>query len=175
MRQYSLKRIPYRRIENSWKFLLILLYFYRCLMAVVAENFISQFTLLGDAETYQKSYFFIFTSDIPIRRDELFEVGRTFSTLITETVGAIFHLIFFGNIILIDIGFQTLAFFGIYKFFISIEGKPRIFLFLLLLTPSFTLWSSIAGKEAIIVFFVGIICANIVKILNIIVINIMVE
>ena len=95
MRQYSLKRIPYRRIENSWKFLLILLYIYRCLMAVVAENFISQFTLLGDAETYQKSYFFIFTSDIPIRRDELFEVGRTFSTLITETVGAIFHLIFF--------------------------------------------------------------------------------
>ena len=37
---------------------------------------------------------------------------------------------------------------------------------MLLLTPSFTLWSSIAGKEAIIVFFVGIICANIVKILN---------
>ena len=88
------------------------------------------------------------------RFDELLSVGTRYSTKITETIGAVFHHITFGSPTLIDIGFQTIAFIGIFKMLVAVDGKTRRFLALLIMTPSFNIWSSVAAKEALIVFFV---------------------
>jgi len=146
-----------------WRSLFIFLFVYRCSMSVIGELFIARLTQLGDSESYQHSIFTITDVILDIRGDEIFTVGRYYSTKITESVGALFHLLFFGNYILIDIGFQTIAFIGIYKFLTSLDQRSRLFLFLLVLTPSFNIWSSIASKEPLVVFFVGVLCANIVN------------
>jgi len=48
----------------------------------------------------------------------------------------------------------------------SVDAETRTYLYLLLITPSFTIWSSVAGKEAILVGVTGIIAAYLVDLFN---------
>ncbi len=132
-------------------------------MSVVGELVVTRFTTLGDTNQYQRSTLTIFDLERELSFGKLFEDGRYFATIVTETLGGIFHALLFGNAILIDIGFQTIAFIGIYKFLMAVPMTERRILAIFVLTPSFNLWSSVAAKEPLIVFFIGVICAYLVK------------
>lgn len=151
------------RISIGWGVFFVFLFFYRCGMSVLGELVVARLTALGDAGQYQQSSFTILQLTQAFSVAEIFDLGRVYSTKITESFGAALHLLLFGNPILIDIGFQTVAFIGIFKFINAVEGTTRRYLALLMLTPSFNLWSSVAAKEALIVFFVGVLCAYLVR------------
>ena len=142
----------------SWRLFLGLFYLYRCVMAVAGELVIRRLTTLGDASTYQRSVL------LDLSASE-FQTGgqltglRQVGTLITLGVGGTFNIIFAGNPILINIGFQTIAFIGIVKLLNCCDDWLKRRLALLLLFPSFNLWSSVASKEAIVVFLVCVISA----------------
>ena len=87
---------------------------------------------------------------------------RVLSTQLTEALGAVLHFLFLGDAILISIGFQTIAFVGIVVFLRAVEPKLRVPLTLLTMLPSFTVWSSIASKEAIVVGALGILSAYVI-------------
>jgi hypothetical protein len=150
-------------MSRSWRIFFVLLFFYRCAMSVVGELIVVRFTSLGDSNQYQKRYFTIFDQSRDFAFGSLIEDGRYYSTILTETLGAVFHALLFGNPILIDLCFQTIAFIGIYKFLMAVPNAERRYLALLVLTPSFNLWSSVAAKEPLLVFFVGVVCAYLVK------------
>lgn len=132
-------------------------------MSVLGELVVARLTSLGDSSQYQRSVISILEISQAFSFDDIFSIGRVYSTPITESVGAIFYFLFFGNPILIDIGFQSIAFIGIFKFLTAVDGTARRYLALLVLTPSFNIWSSVAAKEALIVFFIGIISAYLVR------------
>lgn len=150
-------------ITVGWGVFFTFLYLYRCGMSVLGELVVGRLTSLGDATRYQRGNFTIADLVPAFSVGEMFDLGRVYSTVITETVGAIFHLFSFGNPILIDIGFQSIAFIGIFKLLTVVEGETRRYLALLILTPSFNIWSSVAAKESLIVFFVSILCAYLVR------------
>ena len=151
------------RITVGWGVFFVLLFFYRCGMSVLGELVVARLTSLGDATRYQRGNFTILELTQAFSVAEMFNIGRVYSTAITEMIGAFFHLISFGSPIVIDIGFQTIAFVGIFKLLTAVDGRARRYLALLVLTPSFNIWSSVAAKEALIVFFVGILCAYLIR------------
>jgi hypothetical protein len=150
-------------VNISWRSFFVLLFFYRCGMSVVGETIIARLTTLGDSSQYQAGGFSFSEFVVSFSLSDIFDIGRVYSTLLTEMVGAVFSLLFFGDPILIDIGFQSIAFVGIFKLLMAVDGWNRKCLALLMLTPSFNLWSSIASKEALLVFFVGVVSAYFVK------------
>jgi hypothetical protein len=151
------------RITTWWGAFLTFLFIYRCGMAVLGELVVARLTSLGDSSQYQRSVLTVLQISDAFSVGEIFTLGRVYSTPITESIGAIFHMLFLGNPILIDIGFQSIAFVGIYKFLTAVDGTARRYLALLVLTPSFNIWSSIAAKEALIVFFTGVVSAYLVR------------
>lgn len=151
------------RLSVGWGVFFVFLYLYRCGMSVLGELVVTRLTSLGDAGLYQQNKFAIIETTRSLGASQIFDMGKTYSTAITQTVGAIFHSVSFGNPILIDFGFQTIAFVGIFKFITAVEGVTRKYLAVLMLTPSFNLWSSVAAKEALVVFFVGALCAFFVR------------
>ena len=132
-------------------------------MAVLGELVIARLTELGDADQYQRSVFTVLELTQIFSIGEVFYIGRVYSTALTESLGALFHILLFGNSILIDIAFQTIAFVGIFKFLVAVDATTRRYLAILILTPSFNLWSSIAAKEALIVLFVGVLGAYLIR------------
>ncbi len=132
-------------------------------MSIIGETVIIKLTTLGDSSQYQAGGFDFSEFVLDLSPSLALDIGRIYSTLITEIVGAVFGVIFFGSPILIDMGFQAIAFVGIYRLLTAVEGWNRRILALLVLTPSFNLWSSIASKEALLVFFVGVVSAYFVK------------
>ncbi|MCQ2603505.1 MAG: hypothetical protein MJ215_00465 [Spirochaetia bacterium] len=81
--------------------------------------------------------------------------------LIVSSVSSILHFR-----ILVHLVFAMLAYYGIYKFLKAARtANTRMYYVLILMcfTPSFAIWSSLAGKEAFIVFSMGVICAEIIK------------
>jgi hypothetical protein len=132
-------------------------------MSIVGETIVARFTSLGDASQYHAGNFAFIDLAFEVSVGQIFDVGRVYSTIITRGVGKLFSTLFGGNAILIDMGFQAIAFVGIYMLLKSVEGRNRKILALLVLTPSFNLWSSVASKEALLVFFVGVLSAFFVK------------
>ena len=68
--------------------------------------------------------------------------------------------------ILVHIALSIIAFYGIYQFLKAAKtNNTRMYNLLILMcfTPSFAIWSSLAGKEALIVFSMGVICAQIIR------------
>lgn len=146
----------------SWGFLLALMWLYRSAFSVLGQTVIARVTTLGDSSKYQQSELIERNLDIAALATNVIGI-RSFSTVVTEQIGSVFSRLFFGNTILINIGFQTIAFVGIVAFLASLRARHRLLAAAILLLPSFTLWSSIASKEAIVVFAVGLIGAHIVK------------
>ena len=145
----------------SWTVVYALLWIYRSLFSVVGQLFVAQLTSLGDSGRYQAANITILTTDLPSD-----PVGwtRVMSTVLTESIGGVFHLLVGGNPILINIGFQTIAFIGIVMLLRALEPRQRIVVLLLAMLPSFSVWSSVAGKEAVVVFALGIVLARTVQI-----------
>jgi len=151
------------RITVGWGVFFIFLFAYRCGLSVLGELVVLTLTTLGDVDRYHRANFSIAELVQIFSIHDILHFGRLYSTLITQSVGAFIRMFAFDSLILIDIGFQAIAFVGIFKFLMAVEGTTRRYLALLMLSPSFNLWSSIASKEALIVFFVGTLCAYLVR------------
>jgi hypothetical protein len=141
------------RMVFSWKQLMGILFIYRVIFAIAGQLVIAKLTQLGDAGSYQQGTF--------QSTGSLFD-----SNIIVANIGAAFYYPMFGSRTLINVCFQGLAFFGMYRLVKSLPSESRIFLVLLMFLPTFTLWSSVAGKEPVLVFAVSNICATFVAYLR---------
>jgi hypothetical protein len=139
----------------SLSIVFVALYVYRSAVSIFAQIVVSKLTKLGDAGEYQKgNYSEIYTGQI-------FD-----STLVTRFVGYIVNTSGFTGPFFVNIIFQTIAFFGIFLLVRSVSGVYRYIFLIFFATPSFTLWSSIAGKEAIVILLVCLVLRALVKIQN---------
>ena len=152
----------------TWGAVYGLFFLYRCGYSVVGQLVVLRLTLIPDTTGYQALNF--------ERINTILATGAAFetstflleknATLITQIIAAIFGLVTGGNAILINIGFQSIAFIGLVYFLRGLEPKTRVFVLLLAMIPSFSLWSSIASKEAVVVFLVAVIARYVVDIYN---------
>lgn len=108
----------------------------------------SKFTILGDTEDYLNGSF---------SEDFLYN-----STSMMKTFAG-FSASLLGNVIG-NIPFVFLSFYGVYYSVsrLCLNTNQLIFILFLLSFPSFGIWTSIASKEAVAVFYMGIFCGVIV-------------
>lgn len=139
-------------LRYTWPVFYAVLLAYRCLFSFVAFPVVTAFTTLGDARRYSGR------ATLAFDRGALWE-----STAMTDTLGFIFQKLAFGFPVGVGLWFQLLAFVGIVRFLSVVDAKQRILLYLLFLFPSFTLWSSVPSKEAVVVFALGFVGARIVE------------
>ena len=140
------------------------LFFYRILMAFLAKFVVARFTILGDVgafcyglphEKYGTLSMMIdkFGWKLLFMKDHLgvFIVSALHSVLRFE--------------ILTFCVCSAIGYFGIRKFLVEAKSGTKSYLLLILLCyfPSFSIWSSIAGKECLVVFGMGILCAELMK------------
>lgn len=145
---------PGRAMPLTWPAFLVFLFFYRSVLGLLAETVVRQFTSLGDAHKYQYGDLSYASS------------AGGGSTAVTVYIGYIFNKLSFGNAYLTNVWFQAMAFVGIASFLTALKGRDRRLIALLCLTPSFNLWSSVASKEAVLVFCVGLIAAMVARMAN---------
>jgi len=153
-------------LNDRWKTLLLVFYFYRCFSSVVAQLVIVRLTSIGDTASYQQGK--IHERFVNLDAVEFVAKAASYgdfqiSTYVTSLVGRLLNIIFFGNAVLINIGFQTIAFVGIAYLLMSVAASQRLRVVLLLALPSFTLWTSLASKECIVVFSVGVLGGGLVR------------
>jgi len=153
-------------LDNRWRTILLVFYLYRCFSSVVAQLLIVRLTSIGDTSTYQRgeigaSYSKFGATEFLLKTADFgdFQV----STYVTAIIGRFLNTIFLGNAVLINIGFQTIAFLGIVYLLMSVTASQRLRLVVLLAFPSFTLWTSMASKECIVVFAVGVLGGGLVR------------
>lgn len=147
----------------TWSVVYLLLWAYRCLYSVAAEVVISRLTSLGDSGRYQDSK--IEGSVAGVAAGAL-DNPREAATVLTETLGASFNVISGGSAVITNIGFQTIAFIGIVALLRATPPQMRMLMILFAALPSFSLWSSVASKEALVVYGVGVLSALIIKLYN---------
>ena len=139
-----------------WGAIYFILFVYRLLSTVVAMTFVRGLTKLGDSGSYQNSF-------MEMNQCTSLKSWLVDSTCLTETVGVLFHIIGLGNKITINLAFSTIAFIGIVVLLNSVKPSVRRQIVPLFFLPSFTLWSSFAGKEAIVVFSVCVTLAAAIR------------
>ncbi|MCT7511881.1 MULTISPECIES: hypothetical protein [Aliarcobacter] len=90
----------------------------------------------------------------------------TNSSMMMDFLGGISSAIF--GSVLGHLPFMLLALYGVFYSVsrIQLSNKQLFYILVLLSLPSFGVWSSIAGKEAIGVFYMGIMCGYLIDILN---------
>lgn len=144
--------------------LIAFLFFYRILMAFLAEFVIAKFTILGDvgAFLYGEPYEKYGTLSMMIDKFgfQLFFMKDALGVFIISALHSILRLR-----VLTFCACSAIGYVGIRKFLLAAKSESRSFLFLVLLCyfPSFNIWSSIAGKECLVVFGMGILCAELIK------------
>ena len=148
----------------TWTTAYFLLWCYRSVCSVLSEVVIMRLTGIADTRGYQTTDVFgVFDSVLAAATDGNVIMQR-FATELTKMIGGMFNLVFAGNPILINIGFQSIGFIGLVVFLNAVAPRQRAVLFGLLFLPSISIWSSMASKEALLTFLVGICCAQIIKI-----------
>lgn len=144
---------------RGWSIFYVGFFLYRVACGLFAELIIGNFTSLGDSERYQGEVSKIQMSE------SIFDVVVD-STQLTELIGLIFTRMFWAsheNPYLVNIVFQTIAFYGLYRILKSLDPRARVYAAILFMAPSFNIWSSIASKEAIVVFITGIIGSYLIE------------
>ena len=148
----------------SWGTFYAFLFLYRCLYSVLGQTLIFRLTTPADTSSYQQNGIgYVLTAVDALNLSPQFGQQQQ-ANWITIIIGAIFNFASGGNPILINIWFQALAFIGIWRLLAAVEPEQRRFLALLVMFPSFSLWSSVASKEAIVVFLVGMLCSLAVQV-----------
>jgi len=134
------------------------------MFSVLFELVISRLTSISDTRSYQQGTNIGLEEGQALTAAWIFDVGSTqFASVMTLKIGAFFNWALFGNPILVNIVFQTIAYIGLIYLLLSVERQARRYLAILVLLPSFSLWSSIASKEAIVVFAMGILCGYLLR------------
>lgn len=145
----------------TWRTYYLLFFLYRLGYSILGEVVVRRLTILGDADEFQGGG--VFSLSVPAIGGDLVFLYRNVATQIARIIGSVLSLVTGGNEILINMGFQSIAFVGLYKLLSALPGNLRGIAAFLLLLPSFNLWTSIASKESIAVFALGVMCAFIVK------------
>lgn len=149
----------------NWNAYYALLFLYRCVFSVLGQTVVMRLTSIPDTHGYQ-SHGLYYVASATSQMSSL-DPGLTMqaqATLITAIVGAFFSFLGGGNPILINIGFQTIAFIGVWRMLDALDPEIRKYCAVLVMLPSFSVWSSIASKEAIVVFLVGMLGRYIIQI-----------
>lgn len=120
-------------------------------------------TPISDTRTYQSRQFLSAVAAAQEAGIDFSLTMQPFATRLTGLIGGAFGSVLAGSPIFINIGFQSIAFVGLVALLRAVEGQLRKTLLALFMLPSFTVWSSIATKEALLVFLLGILCAHIVR------------
>jgi len=144
----------------SWRVFFLLLFLYRCALSILAQASMSN--NLGDSGIYQAGGRASSSSLL-----EMAQAGGTvgasgfrhLGTSLTESIGGLFGAVAGGNPYVTNIGFQTLAFVGLVRLLMSVEPSLRRWLALVLVLPSFNLWTSVASKEALVAATLGMVLA----------------
>lgn len=148
----------------TWNAFYAFLFLYRCAASVFAQLVLMRITLIADTQHYQNQNF---NSAISLAKSidpSIAWLMRGIATDLTGLVAGIFSFLFMGNPILINIGFQSIAFIGIVTLLRSVDPNARKWLAILVMLPSFTLWSSMTAKEPLVVFFVCILLKYVIDI-----------
>ena len=138
--------------------ILKILFWYRIALCFLMEFFIQNITRRGDTLDYLN------TNPVSVFREQGINTFINGTHLAEFTVGAVNSVI--NNYLLTNIFFTVLAYLGIRAFLKAVPCKnDRHYKVLLLLCflPTFNIWSSVAGKEALTVFAMGIISAEVVN------------
>jgi hypothetical protein len=149
-------------VRISWGLIFALLWLYRSAYSFVGQVLVIRLTTLGDSSQFQRADLTPGKGEFAIQAADIVGV-RTLSTLITEGLGVFFFRATGGSAVLINICFQTIAFVGIVVFLRALPKRMRVVGLVLLMLPSFTLWSSIASKEAIVVLAVGLLGTYVIR------------
>lgn len=144
----------------TWSLIYFLLWLYRCLYSVVAEVVIGRLTSLGDSGRYQDSKI---EGDLFTTLENAGGNPREAATVFTEALGALFNKLGGGNAVFTNVGFQTIAFFGIMALLRATPARIRPLMLGFCMLPSFSIWSSVASKEALVVWGVGMLSALIIQ------------
>lgn len=134
------------------KFILISLMLYKFVLMNIALFVLAKSMLMGDNLGYTNMGFF-FDPSQPQRI-------ISYSTYLTQYAVWLLKFVFFNSSYLTNLFFNLLSFFGIALALskIKLEKNLTSYLFILVLfLPSFNLWSSFTGKEAIMVFLSGLV------------------
>ena len=140
------------------------LFFYRILLAFLAQFVISRFTILGDvgAFLYGQPYEKYGTLSMMLDKFgfQLLFMKDALGVFIVSAIHAVLRVEILTFCVCSAIGY-----FGIRRFLVAAKSSSKAYLLLILLcySPSFNIWSSIAGKECLVVFGMGILCAELIK------------
>lgn len=148
----------------TWGAVYALLWIYRSVFSYLAQAVILRLTSVPDTSGYQAFGFSQLTDVLNTTDVEVGPLMQRHAGLVTQVVAAILNILTGGNAVLINIGFQSIAFAGIVYFLHGLDTKTRTFILVLVMTPSFTLWSSIASKESLVVFLTCILSRYVVDI-----------
>ena len=135
----------------TWPILYCLLFAYRLAVALTMQPVLLAFTTLGDSSRYGHA------------TRTAFKIQAFWnSTVMNDTIGETLQRITFGNTLLVAVGFQCIAFAGLLHLLITVEPIVRRRLIILMMFPSFTIWTSIPSKEAVVVFAMGLVLSYMV-------------
>jgi hypothetical protein len=108
-------------------------------------------THIGDTWTYQRGLVLESYAEQGWGADGIFSFNNSiFSTVITSRIGGFFNSISGGSPIMVNIGFQSITFVGLVYLLWSVDGPARKWMALLVMLPSFSIWTSMASKESIV-------------------------
>jgi hypothetical protein len=147
--------------SRAWTFAYLVLFFYRCGVSVLAQLVIARLTTLGDSSRYQQDVL-TQTGSIAVALMSV-ETARDLGTMVTEAIGVGFFYLAGGNPILINLGFQSIGFMGLLAILREADASDRKWLYAFFWLPSFTVWSSVAGKEALLLGLIGILLARLTR------------
>jgi len=129
----------------SWGFIYGVLWIYRSAYSYLGQVVVATLTTLGDSSQFQRAD--QVERNINLLSGDLVGAPRSFSTEVTETLGTFLFRVTGGDPVLINICFQTIAFVGIVVFLRTLRGWHRAVVLMLLAFPTFSLWSSVAGRK----------------------------
>lgn len=135
-----------------WSLFYLFLYLYRSLYSYLGEAVVRGATKLGDSGEFLRAGVLDFSLTALLS-----------STLATRTLGAIASTLSGGNVVLSHMFFQTLGFIGIVYFMAALAPKDRAWAAILVVLPSFTVWTSIASKEAVVLLGVGLLSGYLIR------------
>ena len=136
----------------SWGAIYALLYVYRSVFSGLGEAVIVKLTPIPDTHGYQS---FNIMNVMSLSETYAYDGGlmmRGIATTITYAVAGLFNALGGGNPVLINMGFQTIAFVGIVLLLRSVDSRTRKML--------------LAGKEALVVFLVCVVAKYVIDIYN---------
>lgn len=140
------------------------LFFYRILMAFLAQFVIAKLTILADIGTFMYGLPYDEYGLLPMLYEKYGLMILFKKDVLGVAIISSIHFICHFKIVTFCVC-SAIGYVGIRKFLIAARSDSKMYLLLILLcySPSFNIWSSIGGKECLVVFGMGVLCAELIK------------